>query len=73
MKFASQNLRNASQIAKCKPLIRTLASCQFYQFIATCQQVATSLSLSGQFHQVAIGLLKSGLLALVICRLVTTC
>ena len=24
MKFASQNLRNALQIAKCEPLIRTL-------------------------------------------------
>ena len=39
---------------------RLVASCQFYQLEATCQQVATSL-------------LKSGLLQLVIYRLVTTC
>ena len=39
---------------------RLLASCQFYRLVATCQQVATSL-------------LRSSLLQLVICRLVTTC
>ena len=40
------------------------ASYQFQQLVTTCQQVATNLS---------ICLLKSGLLQLVICRLVTTC
>ena len=42
---------------------RLVASCQFYRLVWTCQQ----------FHQVAANLLRSGLLQLVICRLVTTC
>ena len=42
-------------------------SCKIYWLVATCQQVAQAC----QFHQVATSLLRSGLLQLVICRLVT--
>ena len=36
-------------------------------------QLANKLQQACQFHQVATSLLRSGLLQLVICRLVTTC
>ena len=36
-------------------------------------QLVNKLQQARQFHQVATSLLKSGLLQLVICRLVTTC
>ena len=36
-------------------------------------QLVNKLQQTCQFHQVATSLLKSGLLQLVICRLVTTC
>ena len=42
----------------------------FTGLLQLCQQVAINTS---QFHQVTTSLLKSGLLQLVICRLVTTC
>ena len=44
-----------------------IASCQFYQLIATCCQETY------QFHQVPTSLVKSGLLQLVTRRVVTTC
>ena len=52
---------------------RLVANCQFYRLVATCQQLVDKLQQACQFHQVANSLLRSGLLQLVICRLVTTC
>ena len=37
MKFASQNLRNASQIAQCEALIRTLLTCEIIYDNFTCE------------------------------------
>ena len=45
---------------------RLVVSCQFYRLVNTLQQAC-------QLHQVATSLLRSDLLQLVICRLVTTC
>ena len=76
MKFASQNLRNTSQIGKCKPLIRTLLQqvCDIFTYVVN-KYVATNLSIpSSGDKSVNIRLVNSSMLFTdLLQRVETTC